>query len=688
MTPAGLQQLIQTASASLQAGRLDQADKLCRQLIAAGPGNFGVLQLCGTVAYQKGNHAEAVQLLARACKITPGVAVCQMRLGLALVAVGQYTEAADSLRVAVTANPRLPEAWNHYAYALRAVGKINEATEAYQKAIALNPRYHDAIDRLGALISDTRGMTAGIPYFRQAIQIKPDYAPAWGNLGLALSADNKHAAAIEAFDRSLAIDPRLAQARVGRALVYQQTYRIEEAAAEFAAVLVHNPAHHEARSGRLLTLNYLSGKTRQEVFNEHLAFDRAITKTLRDRPKPKFAQIPAHGRRLRLAILSSDLRKHSIAYFIEPLLRHLDRTQFELVLYHDHFQVDTMSERLRGLADLWRNFVGQPHDTVEQAIRADAPDILIDLAGHTGLSRLPIFARRVAPVQISYLGYPNTSGLHEMDYHFVDAITDPGPEDDKYYTEKLVRFAPCAWAYQPPEAAPEPAMPRGEGTAPPDKMEGDSPQQPNDRPSMEGGGPHPPKSTPITFGSFNNFAKASDQTLKLWGRVLSAVPDSRLLLKAHSLNDPELGVIMGQKLDLLGLDRSRVELLGRTPDVPSHLALYNRVDIALDSFPYHGTTTTCEALWMGVPVVTLMGDRHVARVSASLLTAAGHIEWIAHSEDEYVRIATTLAGDPEKRQTLRHTLREDLRRGPLLDHAGQATRFATALRNCWEARHG
>jgi len=241
-----------------------------------------------------------------------------------------------------------------------------------------------------------------------------------------------------------------------------------------------------------------------------------------------------------------------------------------------------------------------------------------------------------------------------MDYHFVDAITDPGPEDDKYYTEKLVRFAPCAWAYQPPEAAPEPSA--------------------------------PPAGSAVTFGSFNNFAKASDQTLKLWGRVLSAVPESRLLLKAHSLDDPQLGAVMAKKLDVLGIDPSRIELLGRTADVPSHLALYHRVDVALDSFPYHGTTTTCEALWMGVPVVTQLGDRHVARVSASLLTAASHPEWIAHSEDEYVSIAASLANDPGKRQILRHSLRDDLRRGPLLDHVKQTERFASALHHCWETR--
>jgi predicted O-linked N-acetylglucosamine transferase (SPINDLY family) len=356
---------------------------------------------------------------------------------------------------------------------------------------------------------------------------------------------------------------------------------------------------------------------------------------------------------LRVAFLSPDLRNHSVAYFLEPLLRHLDRSKFEIVLYHDHFQVDAMSERLRGYAALWRNFVGQSNLAVEKTIRADTPDILIDLAGHTGFNRLPVLARRVAPVQMSYLGYPNTTGLRTMDYRLVDAITDPSDHDQSFHTEKLIRFAPCAWTYQPPETAPEPA---------------------------------PPSAGPLTFGSFNNFAKVSDPTLRLWGQVLAATPGSRLLLKAHSLDDPELGAIVEAKLAQLGIDRSRIELLGRTPNLQAHLALYQRVDVALDTFPYHGTTTTCEALWMGVPVVTLLGDRHAARVSASLLTAAGHPEWIAHSENEYMSIATALAADTAQRAALRHILREDMRRGPLLDHTGQAARFAAALLACAQAQ--
>ncbi len=578
-----------------------------------------------------------------------------MKLGVALASAGQHAEAVTQLRTSVQIEPNNAEAWNSLAFSLRVVGQVQEAIAAYEKAIKQKPDYFDAIDRLGALISDTQGLPAGIPYFRRAIEIKPTYAPALGNLGLALSADSKFAEAIETFERAIKLDPKLAQARVGRALALQQTYKIEEAAAEFAAVLAEYPAHHEARAGRLLTLNYISGITRQAMFAEHLAFDQAVHNNLRDRPPVIFPHSSKTTRPLRLAFLSSDLRKHSVAYFIEPILRHLDRTQLEIVLYHDHFQVDAMSDRLRGQAKLWRNFVGQLHDTVEKTIRADAPDILIDLAGHTGLSRLPIFARRLAPVQISYLGYPNTTGLREIDYRFVDAITDPGPEDDQFHTEKLVRFAPCAWAYQPPDTAPEP------------RRTTNNAQQ-------------------IVFGSFNNFAKVSDVTVELWRRVLAAVPGSLLVLKGHGFEDPSIAEIARSRLRNVVDDPARIKLVGRIPDIAGHLDLYSGIDIALDSFPYHGTTTTCEALWMGVPLVALSGDRHAARVSNSLLTAAGHPEWIAHSENEYVRIAAELANDPARRAHLRVTLREDMRRSPLLDHAGQAQRFTTALQNCWEAR--
>jgi predicted O-linked N-acetylglucosamine transferase (SPINDLY family) len=655
MNQGRVQQFLQQGLAHHQAGRLKEAESFYRQARAVAPKVFDVLSLSGVLAFQQGRFNDAVGFLRGASQLAPRSADCRMKLGVALASAGQHAEAVAQLRTSLQIEPANAEGWNSLAFSLRVVGQIPEAIAAYEKAIKQNPDYFDAIDRLGALISDTQGLPAGIPFFRRAVAIKPTYAPALGNLGLALSADSKFAEAIEIFERAIKLDPKLAQARVGRALALQQTYKIEEAAAAFGAVLAEYPAHHEARAGRLLTLNYISGKTREEIFAEHLAFDQAVHSNLRDRPPVTFAKTADANRPLRLAFLSSDLRKHSVAYFIEPILRHLDRTQLEIVLYHDHFQVDAMSDRLRGHAKLWRNFVGQLHDTVEKTIRADAPDILVDLAGHTGLSRLPVFARRLAPVQISYLGYPNTTGLREIDYRFVDAITDPGPEDDRFHTEKLVRFAPCAWAYQPPDSTPEP------------------------RRSAE-------NNHQIVFGSFNNFAKVSDVTVELWRRVLAAVPGSLLVLKGHGFEDPSIAAIARLRLRGVVDDPTRIKLVGRIPDIASHLDLYSGIDIALDSFPYHGTTTTCEALWMGVPLVALSGDRHAARVSTSLLTASGHPEWIAHSEDEYVRIAAELANDPARRAALRFSLREDLRRSPLLDHAGQAQRFTAALRNCWEAR--
>jgi protein O-GlcNAc transferase len=657
MNPAQLQRTLQTALAHHQAGRLNDADKLYRQVRTAAPALFDGLHLSGVLAYQQNRYSEAVDLLTRAHRANRKHAFCQMRLGLALAALGQHTDAEPHYRGALKLDPRIPEAWNNLALTLKALGRAPEALDAYRQAIALKPDYYDAHDRLGALIADTQGLPAGIPHFRRALELKSDYAPAWCNLGLALLHEHKFTEAHDCFTRALQHDPALTQALVGRSLAFQQTYRLPEAAASYAEALARDPSHHEARSARLLALNYFDDRPRADDFADHQAFGKACETPPAAAPiatSPE-SKIQNPKSKIRLAFLSPDLRSHSVAYFLEPILQHLDRERFEIVLYHDHFQVDAMSERLRAQSTLWRNFVGLPHAVVEKQIRADAPNILVDLAGHTGFNRLPVFARRVAPLQISYLGYPNTTGLTSMDFRLVDAITDPSEDDQRFHTEKLVRFAPTAWSYAPPAAAPEVALTR-------------------------------PPGRPITFGSFNNFAKVSDTTLALWSRILAAVPDSRVLLKGHGLHDTAIAAFIAERFARRAIDPARIELLGRTPNLASHLALYERMDISLDTFPYHGTTTTCEALWMGVPVVTLAGDRHASRVSASLLTAVGHPEWIAHTPDDYVAIATRLAQSPELLAHTRATLRDDLRRSPLLDHAAQARRFGDALLACWQTR--
>ncbi|HEY1108182.1 MAG TPA: hypothetical protein VGE76_06110, partial [Opitutaceae bacterium] len=371
-------------------------------------------------------------------------------------------------------------------------------------------------------------------------------------------------------------------------------------------------------------------------------------------PSPELPNERDAERRLRVAILSPDLREHSCAYFLEPLLAHLDRERFEVYLYHDHFREDAVSARLKTYAAQWRNFIGQPAPVVEKAIRADCPDILIDLAGHTGMSaRLPLFAKRLAPVQMTYLGYPDTTGLPAMDYRLTDGIADPEGEADAFATERLVRFSSCAWSYNPPATAPEVA-------APPSAARGS-----------------------ITFGCFNTLGKITDETLAVWARLLGSVSGSRLLLKAAGLGEPEERARLHTRLAAAGFASDAVELLERTPDTASHLALYRRVDIALDTWPYHGTTTTCEALWMGVPVISLRGDRHVSRVGASLLTAVGREKWIADSPEDYLTRARDLASDLPRLAATRDGLRDQLRQSALCDHAGQAARFGAALRACW-----
>lgn len=619
MTPAQLQTFLQQGVAHHRAGRLDEALACYTRVRAAAPRNFDAVHLSGVVALQQGRVEVAIDWLQRAVKMDARSAPARMRLGLALMSAGRAIEAEPHFRETVRLKSEGVEGWDNLAYCLKAQDRLREAIECHERATTLDP----------------------------------GHAVGWYNYGLTLSLHGRIAEALRCHDRALAADPDYARAHFGRAQALQQAHRLPEAIAAYGEFLRREPRHHEARSYRLFALNYLDGIPREQLFAEHVALGRAVGTI----EPPEFSHDPAPGRRLRVAVLSPDLRAHSCAYFLEPLLAHLPREQFEIYLYHDHFRTDAVSARLQGLAAVWRNFVGQSAAVVERTIRADAPDILVDLAGHTGLNRLPLFARHLAPVQITYLGYPNTTGLPAMGYRFTDAIADPPGEADALATEQLVRFAPTAWSYQPsahaPEVGPLPCL------AAPD--------------------------APVTFGCFNNLAKVTDELLRVWARLLAAVPGSRLLLKGRGLGEEAVQERYRARFAAAGLPAERVELLERTDGLVEHLALYHRVDIALDTFPYHGTTTTCEALWMGCPVVTRQGDRHAARVGASLLHALGHSEWVADDADGYVALAAALASDRSRLAALRAGLREEVRRSPLLDHAGQAERFGAALRQCWAA---
>lgn len=617
MTPAQLTTLLQTALRLHREGRGAEAEQNYRRVRVAAPRNFDAFFLSGSLAQQENRLGPAREFLSKARQLDPQHAGCALRLGMVLAAGREFADAETHLRAAVKLNPAQPEAWDGLAYTLKLQDRIVDALAVHRDAVAQHP----------------------------------NYARGWYNYGLTLLVTNRLAEALACQDRALALDPGYVLARFGRAQVLHRANRVREAEADYTAFLQSKPHHVQARSFRLFALQNLPDVSREQLFAEHGAYGKLVGAEVA-RTWPNAAQ---PGRRLRVAILSPDLREHSCAYFIEPLLAHLPKDEFELYLYHDHFREDTVSERLRAHATVWRNFVGQAGAAVEQAIRADAPDILIDLSGHTGVEvRLPLFARRLAPVQITYLGYPDTTGVAAMDYRFTDEHADPVGDADRFHTEQLVRFAPAAWTYAPTVEAPE---------------VGDSPMRRNGY---------------VTFGCFNNLAKVTDATLERWVRLLARVPDARLCLKGHGLSDPAGRVRYLAPFAAAGVAAERIVLLEHAATTAEHLASYREIDVALDTFPYHGTTTTCEALWMGVPVISLAGDRHVSRVGVSLLNAIGHSEWIARDEEDHVRIAAELASSPEKLAKVRAGLRTEMAASPLMAYTDQAARFARALRSCWK----
>jgi predicted O-linked N-acetylglucosamine transferase (SPINDLY family) len=336
-----------------------------------------------------------------------------------------------------------------------------------------------------------------------------------------------------------------------------------------------------------------------------------------------------------------------------PFLEHHDRERFELFAYAQVAAPDEWTERARRQVDHWRSLVNVPDAAAADLIRGDEIDILVDLAGHTDGNRLLVFAHKPAPVQATYLGYPGTTGLSAMDHRFTDALADPPGMTEAHHSERLVRLPECAWCYRPDTETPpgpSPAMLRGY----------------------------------VTFGSFNNLSKVNERMLRVWSRILQAVPGSRLLLKSAGFISTEARRRTRETLMAgTGISGDRLDIRGPEDSHESHMELYREMDIALDTFPYHGTTTTCEALWMGVPVVTLAGQTHVSRVGVSLLTHAGLPELVAGSEDGYVRIAVELAGDAGRLSNHRAGFRDRMRASRLMDEQPFSRGLEASLRRMW-----
>ncbi len=559
-------------------------------------------RICKIVLTEVPDHPEALQMA--------GVVAHQS---------GNYQNAVEFLAKSIALKPDDAAAYSHLGLALHARGEAKEAVKAYNKALALDPKLAKTHANLGNLHLQQRAYSQAETCLRQAIELDPGNTPAQSSLGTTLKAQGRVAEACAAFEQAIASDPE----------------------------------DDRVHGNLLLTMHYDQTFGAQQIWAE--------TKRWEERHgAPRKPSILPHDndqdpdRRLRIGYVSPDLRRHSVSYFLEPLLAAHDHDQVEIYCYAEVEKPDDTTGRLRNLAQVWRSSVGSSAEELAARIRADGIDILVDLAGHTGNNRLTAFACKPAPVQVSWLGYPNSTGLSAMDYRLSDQIADPAGEGDALSSEMLIHLPEGFHCYAASADAPAVSpLPAG-------------------------------KAEHITFGSFSATPKITANVVTTWSKILNALPDAHLLLKSYGYTDAATVQRYQDLFAAEGIAAERIKFLPQVPKYHDHLALSWWVDIALDTFPYNGTTTTCEALWMGVPVVTLKGNNQSGRVGASLLTTLGLTDLITESEEAYIEAAVALAGDLDRLAEQRAGLRDLLAGSPLCDGAAFAHKIEAAYRQMWQ----
>ncbi len=575
---------------------------------------------------ERGCFEESAELCRRALERAPGRAELLNNLGVALAGLRRWEEAAASFRKALESRRDFGPALNNLAAVLFMLGEGERAAAMLERALAGTERQAEPHTNLATLLWRAGRWSEARRHLEEGLRLNPGCAEAWE----------------------------------GMAVLKRDAGDAEGAVACFRKALELKPDSMRAASGLLLTLNYLPDADPLEVYREHRAWARRFADPLAPRGARYLSQ-PSQDRPLHVAYLSPDFKRHPVMSFLRGVLEAHDRERFRISCYASVLRPDQITAELRALGDGWRDISQRPDEEVARMIRADGVDILVELAGHTPNHRLLVTARKPAPVQVTWLGYPNTTGLRTIDYRLSDALADPPGMTDHLHSERLWRLPGGFSCWRPPVAAPEagplPASARGR----------------------------------ITFGSFNYLGKITPRVVEVWAEILRRVAGSRLMLKCSGLEDRELRERTAARFRRWGVSAERLELLSLVPDEAGHYGLYRQLDIALDPFPYNGTTTTCDALWMGVPVVTLAGRTHAARVGVTLLAQAGLEELIASDEEGYVRTAVELAGDLERLGSLRQQLRERLRRSALLDAAGFTRRLEEAYRQMWREwmeRHG
>ena len=596
-----------------------------------------------------GRADEAAALLAEALRLDPNHAPALTFGALLCLRAGRAPLALDYAERAISADPRRARAHHLRGLALQAIGRGAEAVIDLRHAVALDAKLSDARLDLGNALLDAGDLADAQAQIEAVLSTEPASAIACNSLGNLRARQQQFDGAIAAYRKAIELDPRLSQAYSNLGMLQFGIGDNDAAIAAFRRAVSLAPDRPANWSALLCALSVSDRATAAGIAAEHRAFGERFA--ARIAPLPALAPAPRAGRRLRIGYVSSDWRRHAVAVFAEPLLAAHDRRRFEVFCYQNYSGGDEVTARFAALADGFVSIASMSDAEAAQRIRADAIDILVDLNGHTAHNRLPLFFLKPAPVQVSWLGYLGTTGVPTIDYRLTDVFTDPPGQPEAAGSEALWRLPHTQWCYHPYVEAP--AV-----------------------------GPLPAATADaITFVCMNHATKISRTALALWVRILDAVPASRLMLLAT----PDAG----QRAQVLaffaahGIEGERIEQVVEAP-VATYLSRYLRADIALDSLPCAGGTTTCDALWMGVPVVTLAGDRPFSRSGASLLRNAGLVDLITRTPDEYVRAAVDLAADRPRLAALRADLRARLRASPLLDAPGFARAVEEAFDAMWE----
>lgn len=642
-------------------GDLPGALNAFRAALKHKPDYAGAYYNIGNALIGTGRFDEAVANYRRALDIQPDYAEVHCVLGIALKELGQFEDAALSLKKALEIKPDLVEAHTNLGNileyfcnagnALLNDRKLDDAVVNFRRTLKIEPNLAEVHCSLGIALHNLGQLEEAVASYRGALEIKPDYAEAHYDLGVVMKDLGQLDNAVASYHQALEIKPNMVEAHNNLGLALQERGQLDSAIASYRRALEIDSCFIDALDNLLLALNYNERPTPAYYLELACQYGRVAA----GKVGARFSawQCADRPERLRVGLVSGDLRKHSVGYFLEGLIAHIDPAYIELIAYPTHHEQDELTTRIRPYFFAWKPLFGHSDEAAARLIHADGVHILLDLSGHTAHNRLPVFAWKPAPVQVTWLGLPATSGLAEMDYVLGDPHAIPA-EYGNHFSESVWRMPESYLCLtvpaSPMNVAPLPARSAGY----------------------------------VTFGSFNNLTKMNDAVVTVWSRILKSVPNSRLLLKTKQLSDLAVCEKTRQRFASCGIAPERLLLCGALASIEDHLAAYNKVDIALDTFPYPGVTTSVEALWMGVPVLSLRGDRFLSRTAGSIAHNAGLLDWIGADEDDYVTKAVAYTGNLEHLAALRARLRQQVKTSPLFDAPRFARNFEAALWGMWQ----